>query len=168
MVQKERKQLARDDWLKAALSQCTAGIDTVKVAPLAEQLGVTTGSFYWHFKNRRELLEAMLEYWEHEMTDVALDAAKRHPGPPAMRILDLMNSVMSRDLAHYDLPIWQWAQTDANASLRQTFVEWAAETINKSFWAGAYYRQQRDKGCTYQAAVRALAFKWIRILYRCW
>src|SRR5436309_11231870 len=36
------------------------------------------------------------------------------------------------------------------------------------FWAAAYYRQQRDKGCSHQAAVRALAFKWIRILYRCW
>ncbi len=33
---------------------------------------------------------------------------------------------------------------------------------------GAYYRQQRAKGCTYQVVVRALAFKWIRILYRCW
>jgi transposase len=52
--------------------------------------------------------------------------------------------------------------------LRQTFVEWAAQTINKSYWAGKYYQQQRDKGCTYQAAVRALAFKWIRIVYRCW
>jgi hypothetical protein len=36
------------------------------------------------------------------------------------------------------------------------------------FLAGAYYRQQRVKGSSYQAAVRALAFKWIRILYRCW
>ena len=52
--------------------------------------------------------------------------------------------------------------------MRQTFVEWAAQTINKSYWAGAYYRQQHDKGSTYQAAVRSLAFKWIRILYRCW
>jgi transposase len=52
--------------------------------------------------------------------------------------------------------------------MRQTFVEWAAQTINKSYWAGAYYRQQRDKGATYQAAVRSLAFKWIRIVYRCW
>jgi transposase len=52
--------------------------------------------------------------------------------------------------------------------LRQTFVEWAAETITRSFWAGAYYRQQRAKGCSHQAALRALAFKWIRILYRCW
>ena len=52
--------------------------------------------------------------------------------------------------------------------MRQTFVEWAAQTINKSYWAGIYYRQQRDKGATYQAAIRSLAFKWIRILYRCW
>lgn len=60
---------------------------------------------------------------------------------------------------------WRW---QCPTFLRQTMVEWAAQTINRSFWAGAYYRQQRDKGCTHQAAVRALAFKWIRILYRCW
>ncbi len=60
---------------------------------------------------------------------------------------------------------WRWR---CPTFVRQTFVEWAAQTINKSFWAGLYYRQQRDKGCTYQAALRALAFKWIRILYRCW
>ncbi|MFZ4537121.1 transposase, partial [Propionivibrio sp.] len=60
---------------------------------------------------------------------------------------------------------WRW---QCPTFLRQTFVEWAAQTINKSFWAGAYYRQQRKKGNSYQAAVRALAFKWIRILYRYW
>jgi transposase len=52
--------------------------------------------------------------------------------------------------------------------LRQTFVEWASESIRHSFWARAYYAQQRAKGSTHQAATRALAFKWIRILYRCW
>ncbi|MFM0441893.1 IS110 family transposase [Paraburkholderia strydomiana] len=52
--------------------------------------------------------------------------------------------------------------------LRQTFVEWAAQTIPRSFWAGAYYRQQRAKGSSHHIAVRALAFKWIRVLYRCW
>jgi transposase len=60
---------------------------------------------------------------------------------------------------------WRW---QCPIFLRQTFVEWAAQTINKSFWTGEYYRQQREKGSTYQAAVRALAFKWIRIIYRCW
>ena len=52
--------------------------------------------------------------------------------------------------------------------LRQSFVEWAAESIRHSFWAQVYSQQQREKGKTHQAAVRALAFKWIRILYRCW
>lgn len=52
--------------------------------------------------------------------------------------------------------------------MRQTFVEWAAESIQFSFWARAYYQQQRDKGASYQAAVRSLAFKWIRIVFRCW
>ncbi len=60
---------------------------------------------------------------------------------------------------------WRW---QCPTFLRQTFVEWAAQTINKSYWAGIFYYQQRAKGCTYHAAVRALAFKWIRILYRCW
>ena len=52
--------------------------------------------------------------------------------------------------------------------LRQTFVEWVGSTIPRSFWASAYYHGQRAKGCSHQAAVRALAYKWIRILYRCW
>ena len=52
--------------------------------------------------------------------------------------------------------------------LRQTFVEWASQSISCSFWAKAYYEQQREKGASHQAAVRALAFKWVRIVYRCW
>lgn len=52
--------------------------------------------------------------------------------------------------------------------LRQTFVEWAGSTIPRSYWAAAYYQQQRDKGSSHRVAIRALAFKWIRILYRCW
>ncbi len=60
---------------------------------------------------------------------------------------------------------WRWA---CPHFVRQTFVEWAEKTIYYSFWAGAYYRQQRLKGASHNTAVRALAFKWIRILYRCW
>ena len=52
--------------------------------------------------------------------------------------------------------------------VRQTFVEWAAHSIPYCYWADAYYRQQRAKGSSRQAALRALAFKWIRIVYRCW
>jgi transposase len=53
-------------------------------------------------------------------------------------------------------------------SLRQTFHEYAAESVRHSFWARAYYGEQRARGKSHQAAVRALAFKWIRIIYRCW
>ncbi len=52
--------------------------------------------------------------------------------------------------------------------LRQTFVEWAALSIPHCYWAKAYYEQQRARGSSHQAALRALAFKWIRIAYRCW
>ena len=52
--------------------------------------------------------------------------------------------------------------------LRHTFVEWAAESIRHAFWARGYSQQQRDAGKAHHAAVRALAFKWIRMLFRCW
>jgi transposase len=52
--------------------------------------------------------------------------------------------------------------------LRQSFHEYAAESIHHSFWAKAYYNMQRLKGKGHHAAVRALAFKWIRIIWKCW
>lgn len=52
--------------------------------------------------------------------------------------------------------------------LRQSFHEWAGHSIVQSKWARLYYQQQRSKGNTHHAAVRALAFKWIRIVFRCW
>jgi transposase len=52
--------------------------------------------------------------------------------------------------------------------LRQTFHEFADASRKKSLWAQAYYRQRRQQGVSHHAAVRALAYKWIRILYRCW
>ena len=60
---------------------------------------------------------------------------------------------------------WRW---QCPTFLRQTFAEWAAQTTDKSSWAGQYCRQRRAQGCTYQAAARALAFKWVRTLCRCW
>jgi len=52
--------------------------------------------------------------------------------------------------------------------LRQTFVEWGGLSIRYSFWAKAYYDQQIAKGKLHNAAVRSLAFKWIRIVFKCW
>lgn len=52
--------------------------------------------------------------------------------------------------------------------LRQTFVEWAGQTIKYSFWAKAYYEQQIERGKSHNTAIRSLAFKWIRIVFKCW
>ncbi|MEP6507650.1 MAG: IS110 family transposase [Gemmatimonadales bacterium] len=60
---------------------------------------------------------------------------------------------------------WRWA---CPKFLRQTFHEWAWLSTRKSEWARAFYSQQRDKGKSHHGAVRALAFKWLRIVFRCW
>jgi transposase len=63
---------------------------------------------------------------------------------------------------------WVHWRIACSVFLRQTFVDWAGSTIPRSSWAAAFYRQQRNKGCSHGVAVRALAFKWIRILYKVW
>jgi len=60
---------------------------------------------------------------------------------------------------------WRWA---CPKFLRQSFVEFAEQSLSRSSWAAACYEQQRAKGKSHPAALRALAFKWIRILFRCW
>ncbi len=52
--------------------------------------------------------------------------------------------------------------------VKQTFHEFADQSIRFSTWARAYYDQQRARGNAHHAALRALAYKWIRILFRCW
>ena len=60
---------------------------------------------------------------------------------------------------------WRWR---APAFLRQTFVEWAGQTVRYSQWAKVYYERMLKKGKKHAVILRALAFKWIRILWKCW
>lgn len=60
---------------------------------------------------------------------------------------------------------WRWS---CSKFVRQTFHEWAACTVRKDGWARDHYERQRAKGKGHHAAVRSVAYKWIRILYRCW
>lgn len=52
--------------------------------------------------------------------------------------------------------------------LRQSFHEFAGQSVRFCDWAAVYYQQQRARGKGHHAAIRALAYKWIRILFRCW
>jgi len=63
---------------------------------------------------------------------------------------------------------WVHWRYQCSKFVRQSFIEWAAKSVHQSYWAGIYYQQQRSKGNTHQSSVRSLAFKWIRVLYRCW
>jgi transposase len=60
---------------------------------------------------------------------------------------------------------WRWA---CPKFIRQTFHEWAGCSMRTCDWAREFYDRQRHKGKGHHAAVRALAFKWIRIFFRCW
>lgn len=70
--------LSREAWVKAATHLIAReGVQAVAVEPLAQGLGVTKGSFYWHFKNRDELILAALEAWEQ---DQSADVVSRYQG----------------------------------------------------------------------------------------
>ena len=64
------KKADREVWLTAALEVLRErGVDGIKIVPLANRLNLTSGTFYWHFKNLNDLLEAVLYHWEHHLTD---------------------------------------------------------------------------------------------------
>lgn len=72
----ERARLSADDWVSAALDVLVSdGISAVKVLPLAKRLGVTRGSFYWHFENHEALLSRLLEVWEETNSGSIIRAA---------------------------------------------------------------------------------------------
>lgn len=145
-VTKNSGQLSREDWLRAALETMrSAGIEGVKVAPLAAWLDVTTGSFYWHFANRRELLDLVLDYWERAMTDSAIEDLGRFEGSPEDRILFLMQRIVEGDLAGYDLPIWLWAQSDDRARMVfQRALKKRLEFTSRLFREAGFSRREAE------------------------
>lgn len=77
-------KVSREDWLRAALAALAAtGVSGVTVDPLAKVLGVTRGSFYWHFKDRDALLEEALLLWESESTLGFIEELAAVPDPRA-------------------------------------------------------------------------------------
>ncbi len=69
--------LGRADWLRAAEEILVArGVEAVRITRLAEELGVTRGSFYWHFKDRGALLDALIARWETKNTRAVIEAAE--------------------------------------------------------------------------------------------
>jgi AcrR family transcriptional regulator len=71
----QRNQLQRFDWLKQALEIfVNEGIDAIRITRLANDLGVTRGSFYWHFRNREDLINSLVSYWKDKNTAAITDS----------------------------------------------------------------------------------------------
>jgi AcrR family transcriptional regulator len=91
-----KPRLSRQDWIDAALDALAAGgVAAVTMERLAKTLGATRGSFYWHFKNRDELIEAALEQWERENTTELIPEADAI-GDPEERLRFLFRRVYER------------------------------------------------------------------------
>lgn len=84
--------LSKEDWVRAALfAIADGGAAAVAVEPLAVRLGATKGSFYWHFRNREQLIAEALELWERQGTDdvIATLASIADPVERLRRLLQI-------------------------------------------------------------------------------
>jgi AcrR family transcriptional regulator len=116
------KDLNRNDWLRVArMALLKRGVDAVRVAKLARNLHVTRGSFYWHFTNRADLLEALLREWEEEKNLLfdLLGQKDKHQGlTDFFRELDRRVRISERGEWPSDAAIFAWAAVSSSVAKR--------------------------------------------------
>src|SRR6266576_5658935 len=115
-------RLSVSDWMRAArVALLHNGPDGVRVEPLSRALGVTKGSFYWHFRDRADLLEALLEEWE---ADASLLSGPLRRSDPAADLRKILLEVERRTHASErgewpsDAAIFAWAAVDPMVAKR--------------------------------------------------
>lgn len=114
--------VVREDWLEAAVRAFRqSGVDAVRVEALARDLGVTKGSFYWHYKDRAELLDALLRLWEEETTGLVEKATLVRD--PLARVLRFFELVARGRGQLPDTEFFAWARRDARVAARTSATE---------------------------------------------
>jgi CubicO group peptidase (beta-lactamase class C family)/AcrR family transcriptional regulator len=120
-------RLSKESWMRAARrALLDRGPEGVRVEPLARDLGVTKGSFYWHFADRGELLEALLVEWEQEtalLTEALRQADPRGELPAIVAELDRRNVASERGDSPSDAAIFAWAASDPEVARRANHAE---------------------------------------------
>jgi AcrR family transcriptional regulator len=120
------RSMSKSDWMRAArLALLQGGVASVRIEKLARELGVTKGSFYWHFSDREALLEALLEEWESE-ADLLIGAigAPSVVGMPALLERIAHNVVASeKGEVPSDAAIFGWAAVDPQIARRVNAAE---------------------------------------------
>lgn len=115
-----RANLTPETWIEAATEVLVdQGMDKIRIDDLARQLGVTRGSFYWHFRDRGELLQRVLESWRQRATEELTRRLEEANPDPRLQLRDVLSlpfrgNAASR-AARIELAIRAWARTDATA-----------------------------------------------------
>jgi AcrR family transcriptional regulator len=125
-------RLGRADWIRAAIFLLAEdSVDALRVDELAKRLGVTKGSFYWHFETREALLFAVLETWRARMTSEIEAFINHSSGSPAARINRLLRIGIAprpdTPGGPLELSLRDWARRDAR--VKQVVEEVDAERI---------------------------------------
>lgn len=103
----------REDWLKTALDTLVSeGVDHVKVLSLAAKLDCARSSFYWYFKNRADLLEALLDHWDATNTKALIDAANAPADSICYALTNLYRCWVTGDRfdSRLDMAIRDWSR----------------------------------------------------------
>src|SRR5207247_2410004 len=112
----------RTSWIEEGLRALgVGGPDAVRIETLAQALGVTKGGFYWHFDDRRALLEEMLDAWERVMVDQAIELIEGGGGDARAklrRLFELASSREARGLMRIDLAVRDWARREKMVARR--------------------------------------------------
>lgn len=122
----KNSRLSREDWVNGAfIALSENGVQSVQIAVLARSLGVTKGSFYWHFNNRQELLDAILEKWRLEQR--VIKKVEAIGGSPVLMLHNLLNSVprtvRRNKSGATELAVRSWARNDEKAAEAVAYVD---------------------------------------------
>jgi len=119
-----RSTRSREAWIAAAIEALgDGGPSAVRVERLARALGVTKGSFYWHFADRAALLEALLETWESAGTHAVIDLVEREGGDARARLRRLWELTSADERLGSELAIRDWARRDDSVAARVQRVD---------------------------------------------
>jgi AcrR family transcriptional regulator len=109
----DTSSLSRDDWIDGALKRLARdGIEKVLIAQLARELGVTKGSFYWHFKDRQDLLDAMLMRWEGLGTLDIIKQVEEKGGTAEERLRSTIDLSIKQVSSRLEPALRQWGRRD--------------------------------------------------------
>jgi AcrR family transcriptional regulator len=114
--------LQPNDWIRAALTRLSQnGVDAVRVEVLARNLGVSKGSFYWHFRDRQDLLDQTLAHWEKR--ELALLDPDAGSASAANRWARIVQATADPSRIQLEASVRSWARQDERVARRVAAVE---------------------------------------------